>query len=135
MGPGDQKIFEVKDRSVVKDNIVEPEKDATGVEINLFSLDDDFTDEQRQQEIEKTKERMQQLKKTHGHLKENKRKNEKDDNIDELEDEPAYIRKKIKLDKEKKSSVSRVSRYSLTEDDEKNIELNDDNAYLHDNVD
>ena len=91
-------------------------------------------EEQQKMELEKTRERMKRLKKSHNQMTENSRKAE-DDAIDELENEPAYIRKKIKLDNEKRSAASNVSRYSLSEDDEKNVELNDDNAYLHDNVD
>ena len=58
------------------------------------------------------------------------------ESIEKLENEPAYMRKKIKIDKVKYSSNSKISRYSL-EDDEKNGSsvLRDDNPYLHDNVD
>jgi cell division protein FtsZ len=132
--PGEQKIFEVKDRSVMRDNVVEPGVSHAATEINLFSSEDDLTDEEKMREAERKKERMKRLKKSQGLAKETNKKSE-EDNIDELENEPAYIRKKIQLDKEKRSSKSQVSRYSLSEDDEKNVELNDDNAYLHDNVD
>ena len=40
-----------------------------------------------------------------------------------------------KLDESKPSKETRISRYSLSEDDEKNSKLREDNAYLHDNVD
>jgi cell division protein FtsZ len=59
----------------------------------------------------------------------------KDNTIDKLESEPAYVRKKVNLDKTKPSEESKISKYSLSEDDENNSKLREDNAYLHDNVD
>lgn len=58
------------------------------------------------------------------------------DNIDELESEPAYQRKNLKIEQPVHSDDSKVSRYSL-EDDEDNdgATLNPNNSYLHDNVD
>jgi len=57
------------------------------------------------------------------------------ESIDELENEPAYIRKKINIDQAKPSEESRISKYSLSEDEDNNSKLREDNAYLHDNVD
>lgn len=57
-------------------------------------------------------------------------------NIEALENEPAYKRKKIKLDNPKHSKESKVSRYTLSDDEEKNkTRLKENNSYLHDNVD
>ena len=57
----------------------------------------------------------------------------------DLEDEPAYKRRKIKIDETPHSSESQVSRFSLTEtkdeDGERQVELRDDNSFLTDNVD
>ncbi|MFC2080974.1 cell division protein FtsZ [Bacteroidota bacterium] len=81
-------------------------------------------------------ERVKKLRKSHEEVKEqlyNKASDEK--SIDDLENEPAYIRKKVKLDKTKPSAESKVSNYSLSEDEDKNSRLREDNAYLHDNVD
>ena len=81
-------------------------------------------------------ERVKKLRKSHEKVKE-QLYNKANDNesIDELENEPAYVRKKIKIDESKPSSESRMSKYSLSEDDENNAKLREDNAYLHDNVD
>jgi cell division protein FtsZ len=55
-------------------------------------------------------------------------------NIDQLEKVPAYKRKNIKIDEAEHSKVSNVSRFTLSEE-EGDIFLRSDNAYLHDNVD
>ncbi len=85
----------------------------------------------------KSSRRMQQLKTSHNLLKEKGQKfKEAEDNIDELEDEPAYVRKNIRLRDTEHSSKSKVSKYSLSDDEEdKKTKLRSDNAYLHDNVD
>ncbi len=58
--------------------------------------------------------------------------------LNELENEPAYARKKISLDSPQHSSESKVSRFSLNESTDENgqkkVELRD-NPFLHDNVD
>ena len=58
------------------------------------------------------------------------------DNIDEFESEPAYIRRNLKIEQPVHNDDSKVSRYSL-EDDEDNdgATLKPNNSYLHDNVD
>jgi cell division protein FtsZ len=56
--------------------------------------------------------------------------------IEELENEPAYVRRNVELKNVTPSSESRVSKYSLYEDSEtKNLEIRSGNSYLHDNVD
>ena len=57
------------------------------------------------------------------------------ENIDEFEDVPAFMRKNIKIDKSGKKDKSEISKYTLSEDDDDEPMLNDDNAYLNDNVD
>lgn len=58
------------------------------------------------------------------------------DNVDQFEDVPAFIRKKVKLDNEKVKDRSEVSKFTLSEnDDDDEPSLRDDNAYLNDNVD
>lgn len=58
------------------------------------------------------------------------------DNIDEIESEPAYKRKNLKIDQPCHTKDSKVSRYSLKDDEDSNgASLNTNNSYLHDNVD
>ena len=76
----------------------------------------------------KTQERIKQLKDLSIKLK-------TPGGLSELENEPAYVRRNVKLSEGKPSSDKIISRYSLSEDEEDNIELKSDNSYLHDNVD
>ncbi len=55
-------------------------------------------------------------------------------NIDQLEKEPAYKRKNLKIEEPDHSGSSSVSRFTLS-DEEGDLFLRNDNAYLHDNVD
>jgi cell division protein FtsZ len=56
--------------------------------------------------------------------------------IEELENQPAYMRRNVELKNVIPSSESRLSRYSLYEDPEtKGPEIRSGNSYLHDNVD
>ena len=55
--------------------------------------------------------------------------------INDLEKEPAYKRRKIDLDSTPHSSENPISRFTLSEDEEGKPKLNDDNSFLHDNVD
>jgi cell division protein FtsZ len=56
--------------------------------------------------------------------------------IEELENEPAYVRRNVELKNSALSSEARVSRYSLYEDnDTKGPEIRSGNSFLHDNVD
>lgn len=54
--------------------------------------------------------------------------------IEQLEKVPAYKRKNIKIEEPEHSKSSNISRYTLSEEDG-DIFLRNDNAYLHDNVD
>jgi len=55
--------------------------------------------------------------------------------INDLEKEPAYKRRNIKLEDTPHSSESNVSRYTLGEDEENKTTLKQNNSFLHDNVD
>ncbi len=55
--------------------------------------------------------------------------------INDLENEPAYKRRKINLDEVSHSSENPISRFTLSNDEEGKPKLNDDNSFLHDNVD
>jgi cell division protein FtsZ len=56
--------------------------------------------------------------------------------IEQLENEPAYIRKKIKIKTDTPAVKKDVSKYKLSEDEDNGgPKLREDNSYLHDNVD
>ncbi len=108
-------------------------RDKQSVQYTLY--DDDSGPEEQNQE-KKLAERVKKLRKNHERLKEVKyQRSDKKDEIDELENQPAYIRKKIRIDQVSHSTQPGMSRYSLSEDDEKGTFLKKDNPYLHDNVD
>ena len=52
-----------------------------------------------------------------------------------LEKQTAFERKNIKLENKTPSTESSVSRYTLSEGDDKKIEIRPNNSFLHDNVD
>jgi cell division protein FtsZ len=87
--------------------------------------------ETKQSEIQKklneSRERMKERRMDSSKIK---------DNIDEFESEPAYKRKNLKIDQPAHSNDSKVSRYSLKDDEDTDgASLNPNNSYLHDNVD
>lgn len=56
-------------------------------------------------------------------------------NLNELENQPAYLRKDVELKEPEHSSQSIVSRHTLGEDSRSNTVIKSDNSFLHDNVD
>ena len=76
----------------------------------------------------KAQERIQRLKELSMKLK-------TPQGLNEMEHEPAYKRRNIQLENVPHSSESQVSRFTLTETDEKKIEIRPNNSFLHDNVD
>jgi cell division protein FtsZ len=57
------------------------------------------------------------------------------ENIETFEEVPAYIRRNMSLGDTEKPSESKLSRFTLTSDDEEGPVLRENNAYLNDNVD
>lgn len=55
--------------------------------------------------------------------------------LTELEREPAYKRKNVRLDSVPHSSETNISRYTLSNEDEKKPQIRSNNSFLHDNVD
>lgn len=57
------------------------------------------------------------------------------DNIEDFEEVPAYVRKKIALHNATKASGSKVSKFTLSLDEDNQPVIRENNAYLNDNVD
>jgi cell division protein FtsZ len=57
------------------------------------------------------------------------------ENIDTFEDVPAYIRRNMPIGSKKKENESKVSKFTLSSDDNEEPVLRENNAYLNDNVD
>ncbi len=57
------------------------------------------------------------------------------ENIDTFEDVPAYVRRNMSISAPDKASDSKLSKFTLTSDDNDEPVLRENNAYLNDNVD
>jgi len=58
-----------------------------------------------------------------------------DEFVDKLENIPAYRRKNFKIDNTREQFKNKMSRFSLSQDDDNKTFLRDNNSFLHDNVD
>lgn len=83
---------------------------------------------QSDEQLKKAQDRVAKLKELSFKLK-------SPNGLTELENEPAYKRRNINLDPTPHSSESQVSRYTLSEGDDKKVEIKPNNSFLHDNVD
>ena len=103
-----------------------------------YILMEQSSDVPQEEKEKKMAERVRILKETHEKMRDRALlTGQGDDEIEELENIPAYVRKKIILDQRKPSEDEEVSRYLLTDDGNENggPKLKSDNSYLHDNVD
>lgn len=128
----------------VIDNISEPVAEVTSnpvaeLELNLVSEaeakaaaaaeeEERVKKMQQEEQMRKAQERIMKLKELSMKLK-------TPNGLSELENEPAYKRRNVSLENEQHSSESSVSRFTLSENDEKKIEIRPNNSFLHDNVD
>ncbi len=107
-------------------------------EVKRFTLEDDMeemdldtvnTKESVSPKVqqERSKERLSKIQEYTQRLK-------KADGIQDLENEPAYIRRNITLDESIPSEEDNTSRFSVS-NDEKGSSLSGNNSFLHDNVD
>ena len=83
---------------------------------------------QEEEQRKKAQERILKLKELSFKLK-------TPSGISDMENEPAYKRRNVDLDSPPHSSESQVSRYTLSEGEDKKIEIKPNNSFLHDNVD
>ena len=113
----------VVDFEQVKETMPEPEPEPEPI----VGADDHKTDESIEEQLRKSRERIMRLKDLSMKLR--------NGNIQELENVPAYKRKEIALQQTPPSDESQVSKFSLLQDEEGNIEIKNNNSFLHDNVD
>lgn len=83
---------------------------------------------QNEEQMRKAQERIAKLKELSMKLK-------TPTGLAELEKEPAYRRRNVNLESTPHSSESQVSRFTLSEGDDKKVEIKPNNSFLHDNVD
>lgn len=111
--------------SPVSDTKEEETEKKNSVVYDLY--DKDSSDDSTEEQLRKSRERIMKLKSLSYRIG--------TANISDMEKEPAYKRRNIKLDSVPHSSESNVSRYTLSNEEEKKSELRQNNSFLHDNVD
>jgi cell division protein FtsZ len=136
--------FTVKDRPAGHRDRQSYDEYQKKIEFEIYSGTDNFLlDDEHEagtkngmSDNNRASERAERLKEAGTRLKEKNylATNEKEE-IEELERQPAFERKKININLSKKSAENPVSRYTLSDEDEKGPRFRSDNGYLHDNVD
>lgn len=120
--------FEEEENAAAPDED-ETTKDAVSASSSAKEKEDALSAEDRQRKAE---ERMMRLKSLSSRLK-------TPNGIADMENEPAYVRRQVKLDDVPHSSESQVSTYTLSESEDeegnKKTEIKKNNSFLHDNVD
>lgn len=94
----------------------------------VVSEQDIIAKSEQEEQLRKAQDRVLKLKALSHKLK-------TPNGLQELENEPAYKRRNINLSSTPHSSESQVSRYTLTEGEDKKVEIKPNNSFLHDNVD
>ena len=113
--PADDIVFEKKTRDVLPVKTTGNDDDIDPMDTPLSELKD------------RTAERRRKMKEFNYKFNNSK--------IDEIEKVPAYKRQGVNLHDAKHSSDTDISRTSINTDDNNDIQLRDNNSFLHDNVD
>ncbi|MBN2861705.1 MAG: hypothetical protein JXN62_00995, partial [Bacteroidales bacterium] len=114
-------------QGVIDFNLINSEE----MDLSHESEENDEDDEQSKSEA--TLRRVKQIQKM---LKKEGLSNKTiKENIDTFEDVPAYIRRNMSLRAHENTSESKLSKFTLTSDDDDGPVLRENNAYLNDNVD
>ena len=101
---------------------------------NQYSYDEPYVkDEDREQAEEEQRKRQDREEKRRQKLRTNVTKLNNPQVVNELENQPAYLRRNVRLNNVPHSSEETLSNWSVSEEDEP--EINKNNSYLHDNVD
>jgi cell division protein FtsZ len=134
--PATSSMFEVK----TKDNNEPPKQRLLDLDFspasNAATLNE-INDEGMEVKINKNKsaERLTELKKHHPRQKDVATNLGNVEFIDDLENQPAYVRKKINFDDLKTPTDNELSKFILADDEEKKIVLKPENPYLNKNID
>jgi cell division protein FtsZ len=107
--------------------IVHTLDDDTEAQLDIKSVETKVTPSPEEQQ-RLSQERLDRIQQYTSKLK-------KVDGINELEKEPAYVRRNIQLNKNKISEDSKVSKFNVSTDSEGNTSLKSNNSFLHGNVD
>lgn len=108
-------------------------------EIKRYTLEDDMEemdlDTTNSKRVLSPEEQQQRSKERMSKIQEYTQRLKKADGIQDLENEPAYVRRNVQLDESVPSEESSKSRFSVSKNDEDESSLNSNNSFLHDNVD
>ncbi len=134
----DELDFHVKDKTnsegspqrTIEFNLNEPKSKP----LTLFP-DEKFTEYEVKVNPQKAAQRVVDIKKNHGRMKESGyTSTDEKSNIEQLENVPAYVRKNVKIDQKPKGDNT-ISKVSLSTDEDNNPRLRQNNSYLYDQVD
>ena len=127
-------MFEVKSKDNL-DTVHQRAFDFSSIS-NASETDEKFELDGIEVKINKSKsnERLNVIKKNQTRQKEQET-NKESSIIEDLENQPAFVRKKINIEELKSPSGPDISKFTLSDDDEKKIVLKSENPYLNDNVD
>ncbi|MCA0430689.1 MAG: cell division protein FtsZ [Bacteroidetes bacterium] len=103
-------------------------KEESIIEINDTPIAEKNEAASREEQIKIAQERIRKLKEITLKMK-------SPDGLAALEKQTAFERKNIALENKTHSTESQVSRFTLTEGEDKKIEIKPNNSFLHDNVD
>jgi cell division protein FtsZ len=131
-------IFVVKDAPTQKTVINSPSQRM--IEFDLQTADDEvfrnISRVRKPVDAKKAGERVNTIKRTHEELKELRHGNRQTDKeIEEMENTPAFKRKQIQIDPQKYSEETKISRYSLSDDENSQVKLSKENPFLNGAVD
>ena len=134
----EESIFVVKDAPMQKPHATVPSQRT--IEFDLTTVDDDvfknISRVRRPIDTRKAGDRVNTIKRAQEELKELKHgSRQSDKEIEELENTPAFKRKQIQIDPRKYSEETKLSQYSLTDDDNSQVKLSKENPFLHGAVD
>jgi len=131
----DETVFVIKDQSESQNNV----NRASQYTIEFEIPDNDSSANSRMRrpvtEVKREEARIRAIKRMQEQIKDIKQTENAIDDIEELENVPAYKRKQRQIDQFKYSDETKVSKYSLFDDEESSIRLSRENPYLHGAVD
>ncbi len=135
---GEERILVLKDGPTDKSNPHASQRSLDFFDMQAVDNDviRDVSRVRKPVDTRKASDRVNAMKKTQEEMRELKQSVQQSDrDIEELENTPAFKRKQVQLDPQKFSDETKVSKYSLTDDENSQVKLSKENPYLHGAVD
>ena len=101
-----------------------------------YSYEEPYLKSEEKKRIQAERRRQQEqeaLRREKERLRNSRVKLSNPNTVSDLENQPAYLRRKVRLEDSPRSSEVNRSRWTISDDEEP--EIRSDNSYLHDNVD